>query len=84
MKIIDAPTLDISEFLMGDDEAKKTQLKNAGDLYLKNGMLVLRNAFNPALIETLRDEFFIKYQIMKYTLKTKITQTHLKPATNDS
>ena len=25
-------------------------------------MLVLRNAFNPALIETLRDEFFIKYQ----------------------
>jgi ectoine hydroxylase-related dioxygenase (phytanoyl-CoA dioxygenase family) len=61
-KIIDSPTLDVSEFLIGDSEAQESQLKDAANLYLKNGMLALRNAIKPELVESLNNEFFFKYQ----------------------
>lgn len=61
-KIIDSPMLDVAEFLTGDSEAQESQLKDAADLYLKNGMLALRNAYKPELVQSLNDEFFFKYQ----------------------
>lgn len=61
-KIIDCPTVDVSEFLVGDQEAQESQLKDAANLYLKNGMLVLRNAFNPELVQSLNNEFSFKYR----------------------
>lgn len=61
-KLIESPAIDMTEFLIGEAEEQKIQLKDAANFYLKNGMLVLKNAFNPELIQALNNEFFLKYQ----------------------